>query len=528
MVTTSTSLSLSKLTCQIPDYKKEILELAKSKSTDTLYIKFFEKFLAYIPIDYRFQDKLEIFGEFTDEAFAFFKNRQLRKIAITKGSWQNNPSITILILNDNKPFIIDSISCLLSKFNLKAKFLLHPVIYSSRTNKGDLVKISDTIENSVAESLVYIKILGSFELSEISSLEKELNLVLDQLDETYYSWQSSLDKLNDILSKIEKSEVAEGNLGLQLRETFDFLSWLKADNFTFFGSVDFDAHSKLIISEQGARSVWKDNKEEIQDMIKFSTITHQDKLVALGKINRISPIHRNILIDYILIKKLDDNGQYKSGTILFGLYGSAIYYQSIKNIPILRQKLNFVVKRGNFPANGYNIKKLKIIIESLPREAVVQIDESDLYCMCIHMLSSMMSKKLKLFIQQDWSGSFFNILVFLPRERLTPENHKAISLYLSHKFSGKILSDSVTEVAQNFSHLFITLAVADKITFTNEEIEKEIDQISELWGNHFIKSFLVNTENIKLLLTLETFILYSQMSINENLIQKQQLLIFLT
>ena len=45
-------------------------------------------------------------------------------------------------------------------------------------------------------------------------------------------------------------------------------------------------------------------------------------------------------------------------------------------------------------------------MESLPREALIQIDQGDLYCMCLHMLSSMMSKKLKLFIQYDWSSSF--------------------------------------------------------------------------------------------------------------------------
>ena len=99
---------------------------------------------------------------------------------------------------------------------------------------------------------------------------------------------------------------------------------------------------------------------------------------------------------------------------------------------------------SGFPLGGYNSKKLKIIKESLPREALVQIDGTDLYCMCLHMLSSMISRKLKLFIQQDWSGAFINVLIFLPKARLTLEIHNNINIYLDAKLNGMILLDYVT------------------------------------------------------------------------------------
>ena len=91
----------------------------------------------------------------------------------------------------------------------------------------------------------------------------------------------------------------------------------------------------------------------------------------LDKISKISPVHRNALIHYILIKKLDENGKYIGGTIIFGLYGTAIYFQSIKTIPILRGKMNHVLDESDFPINGYNAKKIKNIIESLPRDTFI-------------------------------------------------------------------------------------------------------------------------------------------------------------
>src|SRR4051812_43506287 len=116
MVAEATSLALSRLTCQVPNYKSEILALSKAKNGDTLYTAFAEKFLAYIPIDYRFHDRKELFGDFAYQAFAFFKNRpeNKRKLEITSIVIENNPAISILSLVDNKPFIVDSIICLLS------------------------------------------------------------------------------------------------------------------------------------------------------------------------------------------------------------------------------------------------------------------------------------------------------------------------------------------------------------------------------------------------------------------------------
>jgi glutamate dehydrogenase len=146
--------------------------------------------------------------------------------------------------------------------------------------------------------------------------------------------------------------------------------------------------------------------------------------------------------------------------------------------------MNLVLDESDFPKNGYNAKKIKNIIESLPRDTLIQIDEDDLYCMCIHMLSSMRSHKLKLFIQKDWSNSFVNIIIFLPRERLTPEVYNEISCYLTSKFDSEIIADDITVVAQDFSHLFTTLAVKDaaKLEFNHEEMEKDLIQITTNWS----------------------------------------------
>ncbi len=482
------SLALSQLNCEINDFSSEILTLVDADSKGILYTKFVKRFLTYIPVDYRSADKIKLFADFTAEAFDFFKFRKSheRKIEILTSDFKNNDSITIFISTENKPFIIDSINSLITKLALQTIFIFHPVINCTRNDDGELVDINEKLNDGNDEAIVYIKILGTFDENVIEKFKIEINNIIDLVNYTYNSWQTLLNKIIVISTDIVKHKDIYEKNQLAAEETLDFFNWLQKDNFTFLGIIDFDLETGVITHEEGVKEIWQDNVAELSTIFKYSKSDYySDKMVMLGKINKLSPVHRNALVDYILIKQLDHNGVYKKGTIILGLYGAAIYYQSINSIPILRNKTNYVLNESNFPINGYNSKKIKNIIESLPRDILIQIDEKDLYCMSIHMLSSMHSHKLKLFIQQDWSNSFINVVVFMTRDRLTPEVYNEISLYLTNKFGNNIISDNITVGAQDFSHFFAIISIKDPkmIDFSQEEMEQDLIKMTTNWSD---------------------------------------------
>ena len=486
MTPKTTSLNFSRLNCQIPNYKTKILELStEQRESNSIYMDFVQKFLNYIPIDYDFENREKLFQSFADEAFKFFMQRveRARKIAITKAVIENDPAINVLILLDNKPHIVDFIICLLKNMNLQTKFLLHPVINCIRNSKGELEKIlENSISNEQSESILHLTILGNFDDKATTFLTGAINERLEELEQSYRSLPHLLTKLQDLSKNVINNDK------LNFGEAKEFLKWLQNNNFVLLGAIDFKVESLKLNNEIGVTKIWQDIKTEIEDIIKCSAdLPYQNQLIILGKINSGSLIHPDNLIDYVLVKNFNSLGEYISGSIIFGIYSSNMYYHSISTIPILRQKFNFVIEKAGFALSGYNADKLKILMESLPREALIQIDQGDLYCMCLHMLSSMMSKKLKLFIQYDWSSSFLNIIIFLPRERLTAEIHNMIDCYLAEKFGSKILSNYITEVAGNFSYLFVTLEAQGeyKINFEAEIIQQDLDRISTRWSEDF-------------------------------------------
>src|SRR5690606_14807162 len=153
---------------------------------------------------------------------------------------------TILIIIENRPFIIDSLNCLISRLALQSIFTFHPVIFSKRDENDTLTDISDNDDEAARESLVFIKTLGTFNDETIKTLKEEINRIIDLVDYTYHSWQTLLNKLIGITTDIVHNKYVYEDADLPAEESLDFLNWLQKNNFTFLGMAEYDAASTKI------------------------------------------------------------------------------------------------------------------------------------------------------------------------------------------------------------------------------------------------------------------------------------------
>jgi NAD-specific glutamate dehydrogenase len=76
----------------------------------------------------------------------------------------------------------------------------------------------------------------------------------------------------------------------------------------------------------------------------------------------------------------------------------------------------------------------------------------------------------------------------MPRNRLTPDVYNTISNYLSEKFDSEIITDNITVLAQDFSHLFATIPVKDKrkLNFIPQELEEDLIKITTNWSDSLL------------------------------------------
>lgn len=463
------------LICENPSYRKHIIEKAINMNNDSTFKEFVHQFYFYLPVDYMEAHAGEKFANIAMDSFKFTAQRKNGEVKIAFSKNKNDKKIDILqIAALDNPFIVDSVKYLLKKYHMNPRIFLHPIINIERDSNGQ-VKSANS-KNSHLESIIYV-VLDQESNDLKDKFKEECKKCIENIEVAIGETDNILKKLSQIMQKAKFSQ-----------ENESFLKWVMDDNFTFLASLDFDLKGK-ISNKIGDYSAFEDDITYIGDMIR-KAIAEDDKDLLIGKMSEVSAINSGKNIDYILVKNGD------KGTIFFGFYISILQVQSVRNIPLLSDKLEYVLDRSGFSEGTYNYTKLISIVENFPRDVLFQIAEEDLYCMCLHVLSAMNAKTLKLFIEQDNSGEFLNTLIFMPIERLTPETHFEITQYLTDKFNTKIISDEITDVSGGFCFIYLSLEINNLVTDINiSEIEDVLDQMSREWHDSFEEEVLKSENN---------------------------------
>ena len=119
-----------------------------------------------------------------------------------------------------------------------------------------------------------------------------------------------------------------------------------------------------------------------------------------------------------------------------GLYTTTAYKTSPRDIPLLREKVDRVMTRAAFPADSHDAKGLMDILESLPRDLLVQISTEDLFEIAIGILGLGERLRVRLFVTRDLLDRFVSCTLCLPRDRFNTENRQRAGRILAEAFGG--------------------------------------------------------------------------------------------
>ena len=235
-----------------------------------------------------------------------------------RDGWQM-PHTVIQMVNDDMPFIVDSIVAELADQNLIVDILFHPILNVTRGKDGKLEGINSDRERDaayIAESWVFIQ-LDQVLTEEISiRLATTLNNVLDDVRVVNNDRKSIMSRLDKVIKAMPKlaAPVSQDDLC----EAQDFLKYLRDGNFTFLGYRAFqfleaDGKVQSGIVPRSDRGVLKGNESlcfgQGADSPEVKALKHSKSPVMISKlIDQYSTVHRRAPIDAISVKIVDEKG----------------------------------------------------------------------------------------------------------------------------------------------------------------------------------------------------------------------------
>ena len=417
--------------------------------------------------------------------------------------WKSQHTI-IQILNDDMPFLVDSVTMELTRQGFTIYETFHPILTVARDGKGKLIDVSSSgikSKGDTAESLIHIEFSALPASITADALMEEIKRVLYTVRIAVDDWSGITQKVREIGKQLSDNVT---NFKLDdVQEVKDFMQWVADKNFIFLGCIEYDFYDKngkeaLTIVEGSERGIFRLDDPEIKpqglaalpaEVMHFALVP---QLIEITKSSRKSTVHRAVPMDYIGIKRFNNEGKVIGETRFLGLFTSIVYYQSAETIPLIRRKIMRTLARANLDPVSHDGKALKAILEFYPRDELFQISEDDLFDVSMGILYLESRPSVRLFVRKDAFERFVSCLLFVPRERFSTAIREQVQDILQKSYNGTIITyyTQVTDSPLARVQIIIRTTPGSIPKISHTKVEEEIIGIVSQWSDLLRESLL--------------------------------------
>ncbi|MDL2352472.1 MAG: NAD-glutamate dehydrogenase [Pseudomonadota bacterium] len=358
----------------------------------------------------------------------------------------------IALINDDMPFLVDSISATIAAHGLGIDRLLHPVMAARRDSAGKLLEVLDPqTAGEKRESMIYLETeRGDARVRR--ALETALTATLTDVKVAVADWP----RLQEAMGR--DADALGGGEGAAL------LRWFKDGMLTQLGHVtrmrDGSQTDALGICKKSAKQVlapasfdrafaWFDNEAK-----------SGGRVPLIIKSNLISNVHRRVPLDLFLVPQVE-SGKVTALSVHAGVWTSAALAAAPDRIPRMRAQLAELMAKFGFAANGHAGKALVHALTALPHDLLIGFSDADLERIATAMMSLVDRPRPRLALVQAPLERHLFAFVWLPRDALSTNVRLSIGEMLSHAAGAPVLDWSLQVEGNNLALIRYVLDIRD-------------------------------------------------------------------
>ncbi len=372
--------------------------------------------------------------------------------SIAEHGWQSTHTV-IEIVNDDMPFLVDSVTMEVNRHGLTLHLIIHPLVSVQRAADGMLEGLSapaGAVAAAGHESFIHVEVDRVPEPSRLAALAADLGRVLGDVRQAVADWPAIHQRVQDIVVELDANpppipaeELGEGRA---------FLQWLADNHFTFLGCrahelVTVDGEDALKIVPGSSLGILREvrDKEAHAKAVasgfaalppEVRAYARRPELLVVTKSTARSTVHRPGYLDYIAVKRFGADGQVCGEDRFLGLFTSTAYSASPLSIPLLRRKVADVSQRAGLAPGSHAGKALANILETYPRDELFQTGADELLRTATGILHLGERQRFRLFVRRDPFERFLSCLIYAPRENYTTELREKWQAILVRAFNG--------------------------------------------------------------------------------------------
>ncbi|HET7194156.1 MAG TPA: NAD-glutamate dehydrogenase, partial [Nocardioides sp.] len=424
----------------------------------------------------------------------------------TEEGWSAGGHSVVEVVTDDMPFLVDSLTMELGRQQRDVHSVIHPQFDVARDITGELKEVrladdgSPEADQGLRESWMHIEIARVADDEDTAELEEALQKVLRDVRESVEDWEKMhtqvlaiVDELDQEPPPLSRTEIEQGQ---------ELLRWLANDHFTFLGYREYrlesEGEDEMLRAVPGtglgilrSDQVMSASFGKLPAPVKAKA--REKTLLVLAKANSRATVHRPAYLDYVGVKKFDENGDVVGERRILGLYSSAAYTESLTRIPLLREKAAEVLSRIGFDPRSHAGKALMDTLETYPRDELFQTPVDELAPMAEAVMHARERRQVRMFLRRDTYGRYVSVLVYMPRDRYSTVVREKFGAILKEELGGESIEFTarVGESTTANVHFVVHPPQGESIAEVNQsDLERRLTEASRSWRDDFLSAAL--------------------------------------
>ncbi|HWD69228.1 MAG TPA: NAD-glutamate dehydrogenase [Solirubrobacteraceae bacterium] len=402
----------------------------------------------------------------------------------------SSPHSVMQIVSDDMPFLVDSVTMAISDLGYGTHLMIHPVIRVHRDAAGTLTAIAED-DGGRPESIMHVEFDREPDQQNLDAIRAEVEKVLLDVRSAVEDWSAMRGRAEELASGLPTPAVISA---AETAETERFLRWLADKNFTFIGYREYelqtpgpdDTATLTAVPGSGLgilRGAQAGGPTQLSG--RSHALAVDPHPLLLTKANTKSTVHRPVNLDYVGIKRYDAEGAVTGECRFLGLFTTAAYKTKAREIPIIREKVAYVLAQAGFPPDSHDAKALTEICESFQRDSLFQIAGEDLLRTAMGILGLGERQRVRVFLLPDPLDRYVSAIICLPRDRFNTDNRTKVATLLTEAAEGSHYDWSVQLTESTVTRLNVVVHTPHGIPegLDEAELERRIAQATRAWSD---------------------------------------------